>query len=91
VAVWATTVEASTTDRLPAGTVLPDLVDLVDLVGMVLLKAGAQVMVRPAVVVLVALAVTEDTSSERAQEVSTTETQSGHDTRSFAIAPQGDV
>jgi len=91
VAVWATTVEASTTDRLPAGTVLPDLVGLVDQVGMVLLKAGAQVMVRPAVVVLVALAVTEDTSSERAQEVSTTETQSGHDTRSFAIAPQGDV
>lgn len=90
-AVWATTVEASTTDRLPAGTVLPDLVGLVDQVGMVLLKAGAQVMVRPAVVVLVALAVTEDTSSERAQEVSTTETQSGHDTRSFAIAPQGDV
>jgi len=84
-------VEASTTDRLPAGTVLPDLVGLVDQVGMVLLKAGAQVMVRPAVVVLVALAVTEDTSSERAQEVSTTETQSGHDTRSFAIAPQGDV
>lgn len=84
VAVWATTVEeASTTDRLPAGTVLPDLVDQLDQVGMVL-TAGAQVMVRPAAAV--ALAETEDTSSERAQGVSTTETQSDHDIRSFAIS-----
>jgi len=89
VAVWATTVEASTTTvHLPAGSALPGLVglvDLVDQVGMVL-TAGGQVMVRLAVD-LAAMAVTEDTSSERVQEVSTTGTQSGHDTKSFAIAP----
>ena len=85
---WATKAEDSTTARLLAGTeVLLDLVvGLVDQVGMVLLEG--QVTVPPVVVVLVGMAETEDTSNERAQEVSTTGTQNGHDTRFFAIAPQ---
>ena len=86
---WATKAEGSTTARLLAGTeVLLDLVvGLVDQVGTVLLEG--QVMVPPAAaVVLVGMAETEDTSNERAQEVSTTGTQNGHDTRFFAIAPQ---
>jgi hypothetical protein len=75
--------------RLLAGTEVPlDLVvGLVDQVGMVLL-AEAQVTVPPVVVVLVGMAETEDTSNERAQEVTTTGTQNGHDTRFFAITPQ---
>jgi hypothetical protein len=87
---WATKAEDSTTARLLGGTeVLLDLVvGPVDQVGMVL-PAEGQVSVPPvAVVVLVGIAETEDTSNERAQEVSTTGTQSGHDTRYFAIAPQ---
>lgn len=89
--VWATKVEGSTTARLPAGTVVPlDLV-LVDQVGMVL-PAGVQVTVLPAaavLAVLVATVVTEEgiISNERVQEVSTTGTQSDSDTRCFAIAP----
>ena len=79
---WATKVEGSTTAvRLLAGSQdLPDrVVGLVDQVGMVL----------PAAAVLVGMAVTEDISNERAQEGSTTGTQSGHDTRYFfAIGPQ---
>jgi hypothetical protein len=91
VVVWATKAEDSTTARLLAGTeVLLDLVvGLVDQVGMVLLEGlEGQVTVPPVAVVLVGMAETEDTSNERAQEVSTTGTQNGHDTRFFAIAPQ---
>lgn len=73
---------------------LLDPVGLVDQVGLVLL-AGVQVMVRPAAVGLVGLvvmAVTEDISSERVREVSTTETQSGHGTRFDAnCTPPGEV
>jgi len=92
VAVWATKAEDSTTARLLAGTgVLLDqedlVVGLVDQVGMVLLAEG-QASVPPAVVVMVGMAETEDISNGRAQEVSTTGTQNGHDTRFFAIAPQ---
>jgi len=86
-------VEDSTTARLLAGTeVLLDLVvGLVDLVGMVL-PVEAQVTALPVAVALVGMVETEDTSNERAQEVSTTGTQNGHDTRFFAIAPHaGDV
>jgi hypothetical protein len=36
----------------------------------------------------VGMAETEDTSNERAQQVTTTGTQNDHDTRFFAIAPQ---
>ena len=88
VVAWATKAEGSTTARLLAGTeVLLDLVvGLVDQVGMVLLEG--QVTVPLVAVVLVGMAETEDTSNERAQEVSTTGTQNGHDTRFFAIAPQ---
>jgi hypothetical protein len=75
--------------RLLAGTeVLLDLVvGPVDQVGMVLPPEG-QVTVPPVAVVLVGMAETEDTSNERAQQVTTTGTQNGHDTRFFAIAPQ---
>ena len=85
-AAWATkAAEGSTTVHLPAGTeVLLDLVvgpvdqaDQVGLVGMVL----------PAVVLLVGMAVTGDTSNARAQEDSTTGTPSGHDIRFFAMRP----
>ena len=92
VAAWATKAEEGlTTARLLAGTeVLLDLVvGLVDQVGMVLpvgQVTGPPVAV--ALVVLVGMAETEDTSNERAQEVTTTGTQNGHDTRFFAIAPQ---
>lgn len=83
-AVWATKVVDSTRVRLPAGS--EDLLDLVAgpvvPVGLVLL-VEFQVMVPPEVV-LVVLEVTEAISSERAQEVSTTETQSGHGTRFVA-------
>lgn len=90
---WATKVEDSTTARLLAGTevlldlVLVGLVGRVDQVGMVL-PAEGQVTVPPAAVVLVGMAETEDTSNERAQQVTTTGTQNDHDTRFFAIAPQ---
>jgi hypothetical protein len=89
VVAWATKAEGSTTARLLAGTeVLLDLVvGLVDQVGMVLPEG--QVTVPPVAVALVGMAETEDTSNERAQqEVTTTGTQNGHDTRFFAIAPQ---
>lgn len=90
VVAWATKAEGSATAaRLLAGTeVLLDLVvGLVDQVGMVLPEG--QVLVPPVAVVLVGMAETEDTSNERAQqEVTTTGTQNGHDTRFFAIAPQ---
>jgi len=60
-------------------------------VGMVL-QAGVLVLVPPAAVVLVVLEVIEDISSERAQEVTTTETQSGHGTRFVAsCTPPGEV
>jgi hypothetical protein len=85
VVVWATRVVDSMTDHLPTDT--EDLLDpvvalvgLVDQVGMVLL-AGVQALVPPAAVGLVVMAVTEDISSGRVREVSTTETQSGHGTR----------
>lgn len=89
--VWATTVEDSTTARLQAGTeaCLDPVGGPVDQVGMVLL-AGVQVtavLPLPAAAALVVMEVTEDISSERAQEVSTTGTQSAHDTRFLAIAP----
>jgi hypothetical protein len=93
VVAWATKVEDSTTARLLAGTevlldlVLVGLVGRVDQVGMVL-PAEGQVTVPPAAVVLVGMAETEDTSNERAQQVTTTGTQNDHDTRFFAIAPQ---
>jgi hypothetical protein len=95
VAVWATKVVDSTTVRLPAGT--EDLLDLVVglvvqvvQVGLVLL-VGFQVMVPP-VVVPVVMEVTEAISSERAQEVTRTETQSGHGTRFVAnCTPPGEV
>lgn len=99
-AVWATKVVDSTTVRLPAGT--EDLLDLVVgpvvQVGLVLL-VGFQVMVPPVVVpvvvlvvVLVVMEVTEAISSERAQEVTRTETQSGHGTRFVAnCTPPGEV
>lgn len=98
--VWATRVVDSTTAHLP--TDMEDLldqvvglVDQVDQVGLVALLAGFQVMVPPAavgLVVLVVMAVTEDISSERVREVSTTETQSGHDTRFDAnCTPPGEV
>lgn len=91
-AVWATKVVDSTTVRLPAGT--EDLLDLVVgpvvQVGLVLL-VGFQVMVPP-VVVPVVMEVTEAISSERAQEVTRTETQSGHGTRLVAnCSPPGEV
>lgn len=89
VVAWASKAEeGSTTARLLAGTeVLLDLVvGLVDQVGMVLLEG--QVTDPPAVVVLVGMAETEDTSNERAREVTTTGTQNDHGTRFFAIAPQ---
>ncbi|KAH9999220.1 hypothetical protein BJV74DRAFT_176804 [Russula compacta] len=94
VVVWATTVEDSTTARLQAGTeaCLDPVVGPVDQVGMVLL-AGVQVTVLPlpAAVALVVMEVTEDISSERAQEVSTTGTQSAHDTRFWQLHPSEDV
>lgn len=72
----------STTVHLPTDSedLLDPVVGLVDQVGMVLL-AGVQVMVRPAAVGLVVMAVTEGISSERVLVVSTTEIQSGHGTR----------
>lgn len=91
VVAWATKAEDSTTARLLGGTeVLLDLVvGLVDQVGMVLPAEGqGQVTVPPVAVVLVGMAETEDTSNERAQQVSTTGTQNDHDTRFFAITPQ---
>jgi hypothetical protein len=92
VVVWATKEVDSTKVRLPAGTEdLLGLVDLVDLVGMVLL-AGVRALVPPAAVALAVLAVTEDISSERAQEVSTTGTRSGPGTRFVAsCTPRGAV
>jgi hypothetical protein len=92
VVAWATKAGDSMTARLLGGTeVLLDLVvGPVDQVGMVL-PAEGQVSVVPPVavaVVLVGIVETEDTSNERAQEVTTTGTQNGHDTRFFAIAPQ---
>ena len=77
--------------HLLAGTeALLDLVGLVGQVGMVLPVEGqeGQVTAPPVVVVLVGMVETEDTSNERAKEVTTTGTQNGHDTRFFAIAPQ---
>ncbi len=73
--------------RLRAGLEVPldQAVGLVDQVGTVLL-VGVQVSAPLEAVVLVVSAVTEDISSERVQEVLTTETPSGHDTRCFAIA-----
>ena len=82
---WATKVEDSTTTaRLLGGLeVLLDLVvGPVDQVGMVL-PAEGRVMPPPVAVVLVGIAETEDTSNERAPEVSTTGTQNGRDTRFF--------
>jgi len=92
VAVWATKVD-STTVHLPTG--MEDLLDPavgpVVQVGMVLL-AGVLGLVPPAAVVLADLEVIEDISSERAQEVTTTETQSGHGTRFVAnCTPPGEV
>jgi hypothetical protein len=90
VVAWATKAEDSTMARLLGGTeVLLDLVvGPVDQVGMVLQAEEGQAMVPPVVVVLVGIVETEDTSSERAQEVTTIGIQNGHDTRFFAIAPQ---
>lgn len=92
--VWASRVVDSTTVHLPTDTedlLDPVVVGLVDQVGLVLL-AGVQVMVRPAAVGLVVLAVTEGISSERVRVVSTTETQSGHGTRFDAnCTPPGEV
>jgi hypothetical protein len=94
---WATKAEGSTTAHLQAGTEVlldpvvgpadqadqADQVDQVGQVGMVLLAAA---------VLPVGMAVTEDTSNERAQEGSTTGTPSGHDIRFFAMRPpEGDV
>ena len=89
-AVWDTKVEDSTTARLQAGMEDPldQAVGLVGQVGTVLL-VGVQVSAAPLeAVVLVVTAVTEDISSERAQEDLMTETPSGRDFRCFAIAPQ---
>ena len=88
VVAWATKAEVGSMMAHLAGTeVLLDLVvGLVDQVGMVLLEG--QVTDTPAAVVLVGMAETEDTSNERAQEVTTTGIQNDHDTRFFAIAPQ---
>jgi len=93
--VWASRAVDSMTDHLLTDSEdLLDPVGLVDQVGLVLL-AGVQVMVRPAavgLVVLVVMAVTEDISSERVREDSTTETQSGHGTRFDAnCTPPGEV
>ena len=87
---WAIKAADSTTARLLGGTeVLLDLVvGPVDQVGMVLPVQGQDSVPPVAVAVLVGIAVTEDTSNERAQEVTTTGTQNGHDTRFIAIAPQ---
>ncbi|KAI9440108.1 hypothetical protein H4582DRAFT_1577480 [Lactarius indigo] len=87
VEVWDTKVEDSMTARLRAGLEVPldQAPGLVDQVGTALL-VGVKTMVPLEAVVLVVLAVTEDISSERAQEVSTIETPSGRDTRCFAIA-----
>jgi hypothetical protein len=85
VADWATkAVDSMTADRLPAGSeVLRDLVvGPVDQVGLVL-PVGAQDSVLPAV----GMVATEDISSARAQEVSTTGTPSDHDTRFLAVSP----
>jgi len=81
--------EDSTTARLAGTEVLLDLaVGLVDQVGMVL-PAEGQVSVPTVAVVLVGMAAeTEDTSNERAQEVTKIGTQNGHGIRFFAIAPQ---
>jgi len=88
VVVWVTKEVDSTMVRLPAGT--EDLLGLVDLVGF--LPAGVRALVPPAAVALAVMAVTEDISSERAQEVSTTETQSGHGSRFVAsCTPRGAV
>ena len=87
VAVWDTKVEDSTTARLQAG-MEDQAVGLVGQVGTVLL-VEVQVSAAPLeAVVLVVTAVTEDISSERAQEDLMTETPSGRDFRCFAIAPQ---
>jgi hypothetical protein len=82
VAGWATKAEVSTTARLPAGTEE----DLLGLVGMVL-PEWVRDMVLPAVVALVVTVVIEAISNERAQEVSTTGTRSGRDTKCTAMAP----
>lgn len=93
---WATkAAEGSTTVHLLAGTeVLLDpvvgqagLVDQVDQADQV----GLVGMVLPAVVLLVGMAVTGDTSNARAQEDSTTGTPSGHDIRFFAMRPLRNV
>jgi len=87
VADWATkAADSMTADRLPAGSeVLRDLVagpvDQVDQVGLVLPVAQGTVL--PAV----GMVATEDISSARAQEVSTTGTPSDHDTRFLAVFP----
>jgi len=85
-AVWGTKVEVSMMVRLQAGSEVP--LGQVDQVGMVL-PAGVRVSALPAEAAeaLVVTVVTEDISNERAQEVSTTGTQSDHDTRCLAIAP----
>jgi hypothetical protein len=85
-AVWDTKVEVSMMVRLQAGTEVP--LGQVDQVGMVL-PAGVRVTALPAEAAeaLVVTVVTEDISNERVQEVSTTGTQSDHDTRCLAIAP----
>lgn len=83
--------EDSTTARLAGTEVLLDLaVGLVDQVGMVLPAEGQVSVPTVAVVavVLVGMAETEDTSNERAQEVTKIGTQNGHGIRFFAIAPQ---
>src|SRR6266849_2495099 len=95
VVAWATKAEDLASARLLAGAEvrLELVVGPVDQVGMVL-PAEGQVSVPPvAVAVLVGIADTEDTSNERAQEVTTTGTQNDHDTR-FVLCnctPAGDV
>lgn len=87
--VWDTKVEDSTTARLQAGMEDPldQAVGLVGQVGTVLLVGVVQVSAPLEAVVQVVTAVTEDISSERAQEDLMTETPSGRDSRCFAIAP----
>ena len=81
------------TVHLPTDTedLLDPVVGLVDQVGSVLL-ARVQALVPPVAMGLVVMAVTEDISSGRVREVSTTETQSGHGTRFDAnCTPPGEV
>ena len=84
--------EGSTTVHLLAGTevLLDPVVGLVDQVDQAD-QVGLVGMVLPAVVLLVGMAVTGDTSNARAQEDSTTGTPSGHDIRFFAMRPLRNV